>query len=179
MRLSTLVITLFFSLLSSSCGPSADIAMVRQRLAPIKAWRLAYSNRLDLNENRPLHEITTQRSPQVDRNLQFVDLTAQALKEKFGISVTDDATVPCGNIRVTATEALDGRLKYFDIALLDAKDDLITKTRAWNDTQVMIQTSQETQDKRYDPHAVNESLANFVAAKIADLLSGKKMGSDN
>ena len=179
MRNLVLFAALLFSLLALQCGSSTDIALVRQRLAPIKAWRLAYSNRLDPGENRPLREISTQGLPQVDRNLRFVDLTAQVLRERFGVAVTEDTTVLCGDIRVTATESSDGRLKYFDIALLDSKDDLITKTRMWNDTQAMIQTSLETQDTPHDPHAINRSLAGLVAARIADLLSGRKMESDD
>ena len=179
MRHTILASVLAFSLISVHCGSSADPALIRHRIALVQAWHLTYASRLDPAESRPLQEMSTLKSVQVDRNLQFVDLTSDALRQRFGVPVVDDTIAFCGQIRIRATESSDGRIKYIDVGLYDASDELITKARVWNDTQATIRTTQETQGTQRDPHAYNRSIATITAERIADLLAGRKMDNDD
>lgn len=172
MRDAILLTTLVSALILSDCGSSSDPALVRQHIALVKAWHLVYSSRLDPNETRPLQETSTLRSVQVDRNLEFVDLTSEVLKQKYGVPVTEDTTAVCGQIRLTSTESLSGQPRYIDIALYDSNDQLITRTRVWVDTQARIEISQS--DTRRDPHSFNRNLAAYVAERIVDLLVAKQ-----
>jgi hypothetical protein len=172
MRHAILLTALACSLILSGCGSSADTALVRHRISMIKAWHLVYSGRLDPSETRPLNETSTLKSVQVERNLEFADLTSDVLKQRFAVPVTDDTTVVCGQIRLTTTESLSGSPKYVDIALYDTNNQPITRAKVWNDIQARIQTSSDTQ---LDPHlSFNRSFAAYIAERIADLLAGKQ-----
>ena len=151
------------------CHTAPDPSIVRQRIAVTRSWHLAYDSRLDPSETRSLQETSTLRSAQVDRNLQLVDLISEALRQRFGVPVTQDTSVGSGEIRLTTTESLSGVPKYVDIVLHDATHQLITRTKIWNDTEALIQTAQDT---RRDPHSFNQSFAAYVASKTASLLAG-------
>ena len=149
------------------CGATQDAAIVRQRVNAVNSWHLVYTSRLDPSEPRPLNEISTLQPAQVERNLRLADMVSDILKKDYGIALAQDTSMNSGMIRLTATESLNGYLKYSDIALYDMHNELITGTRIFSDTQAMIQISS---DIHTTLNTFNQSYASFIAEKTAKIL---------
>jgi hypothetical protein len=151
------------------CQTAPDPSLVRQRISFTRSWHLGYSSRLEPGDTPSSRETSAWRSTQDRRDIGLVKLTSRALKQKYGVRLTEETSAVSGEIRYTMTESLDGTLQYIDLTLYDEGKQLITRIRVWNNTEGTIYT---LRDSRLYSLLFNQSFADNIAGKTADLLRG-------
>ncbi|MDP2883522.1 MAG: hypothetical protein Q8P51_00670 [Ignavibacteria bacterium] len=169
MRHAILLGPLACVVLTLGCQTAPDPSLMRQRIAVTKSWHLAYSSRLEPGDTPSSRETSTWRATQAPRNGGIVKMTSKALKQKYGVALTEDSSAVSGEIRLIMTESLDGTLEFIDVALYDVSKQLITRVRVWNNTEETIYTMRSS---RLYSLVFNESFADDIAGKTADLLRG-------
>lgn len=182
MRHAILLGPLACVVLTLGCQTAPDPSLVQQCIAVTKSWHLGLRSRVEPGDTpddreyksvvrvaESASEIFTARATQAGRNIELVKSTSKALKQKYGVALTEDTSAVSGEIRYTMTESLDGTLEYIDVALYDGGKQLITRERVWNNTEATIST---TRDTRLYATLYNESFVDNIARKTADLLRG-------
>jgi hypothetical protein len=157
MRHAILFGPLVYIVLSLGCQTTPDPMLVRQRIAITKSWHLALTSNLD----------PADIAPPKKRSL-LVNLTGQALKQTYGVALTEDTLSASGEIRIIITaDSFNSAVKSIDVALYDVGRQLITRSAVWNSKEQEMSTFGNSQP---DVRKFNENIADRIAKKTADLL---------